>query len=72
MITKTFYVPNISCQHCVMTIKRELGALAGVRAVEPDLQSKQVSVSYETEADLARIKETLVEIGYPVAGEVTQ
>ena len=34
MERKAFSVPKISCGHCVMTIRKELGALAGVRSVE--------------------------------------
>ena len=30
MERKTFNIPKISCGHCVMTIKRELGELDGV------------------------------------------
>ncbi|NLS78037.1 MAG: heavy-metal-associated domain-containing protein [Chloroflexi bacterium] len=67
MANQTFSVPNISCNHCVMTIKRELGALKGVSSVDASAQTKQVTVGYDSEATLARVKATLEEIGYPVA-----
>ena len=67
MVTRTFSVPNISCDHCVMTIKRELGALDGVLSVEGDAEKKQILVDYESEDDLQRIIELMEEIGYPVA-----
>lgn len=69
MPTKTFSVPNISCNHCIMTIKREIGRLPGVQSVDANLPRKEVIISYRTEGDLPRIKETLAEIGYPVAAE---
>jgi copper chaperone len=71
MASKTFYVPKISCNHCVMNIKRELGALSGVSDISCDAATKKVSVSYKTDADLVKIKETLTEIGYPVEKEVS-
>lgn len=67
MASKTFLVPNISCNHCVMTIKREVGALEGVQAVEASAESKQVTVTYDADETLARVKATMEEIGYPVA-----
>ena len=67
MTSQTFSVPNISCNHCVMTIKREVGALEGVSSVEANAQTKQVTVGYDSEATLARVKALLDEIGYPVA-----
>jgi len=70
MATKTFSVPKISCNHCVMTIKRELSALSGVTGVEGDVARKQVTVTYKTDADLAKVRETMAEIGYPIEKEV--
>jgi len=70
MATKTFAVPKISCNHCVMTIKRELSALGGVTGVEGDVKRKEVTITFKTDADLAKIKETMAEIGYPIEKEV--
>jgi copper chaperone CopZ len=53
-----------------MTIKRELAALSGVSNVSGDPTTKKVSVTYQTDADLAKIKETMNEIGYPIEKEV--
>ena len=38
METKIFSIPNISCGHCVMSIKNELGELDGVKRVEDDVR----------------------------------
>ncbi|MFQ6015392.1 MAG: heavy-metal-associated domain-containing protein [Anaerolineae bacterium] len=67
MPTLVLSVPNISCDHCIMAIKRELGELSGVSQVEGDVEKKEVTVSYDTEETLAAIRSTLEEIGYPVA-----
>ncbi|MBP8857375.1 MAG: heavy-metal-associated domain-containing protein [Anaerolineaceae bacterium] len=60
-----YYVPGISCHHCVMTITNELAELDGVKSVHVDLEGKQVSVSYEPPADETAIVELLKEINYP-------
>ena len=67
MTTKTFSVPNISCGHCVMTIKRELGELAGVVSVEGDVDAKTVTVSWDAPATEDSIRSLLAEINYPAA-----
>lgn len=65
MERKTFRVPNISCHHCVMTIQRELRALAGVKQVEGEVKSQQVTVEWEPPATWDQIATTLAEINYP-------
>jgi copper ion binding protein len=67
MTGKTFDVPNISCNHCVMTIKRELGELEGVARVDADARTKTVTVEWEAPATEDSIKSLLAEINYPVA-----
>lgn len=65
MTSKMFRVPNISCGHCVMTIQREVGELAGVRAVSADEQTKVVTVEWEEPATWDQIRALLEEINYP-------
>ncbi len=67
MENKTFIAPNISCMHCVHTIKTELGELPGVTSVEAQADTKQVTVSWQAPATWDQIKAALVEIGYPAA-----
>ena len=65
MESKTFDVPNISCGHCVMTIKRELSDLAGVTSVNGDADGKTVTVAWDAPASEDGIKALLAEINYP-------
>ena len=65
MTNKTFQVPNISCNHCVMTIKRELGELEGVANVAGDAETKTVTVEWEAPTTWDSIKSLLAEINYP-------
>ena len=67
MESKTLSVPNISCGHCVMSIKKELSEMEGVAKVEGDLASKSVTLEWDAPATLEKIKDTLNEINYPVA-----
>ena len=39
-------IPNISCDHCVMTIKREVGELEGVSSVEGDTEKKDSALKF--------------------------
>ena len=60
MESKKFEVPNINCGHCVMTIKNELGDLAGVSKVEADRDSRIVTVEWSAPATWEQIKSLLV------------
>ena len=67
MSSKTFEVPNISCGHCVMTIKNEVSDLTGVQRVEADKDTRQVTVEWDNPATWEQINDLLVEINYPPA-----
>ena len=67
MAKKSFQVPNISCGHCVMTIKRELGELEGVASVTADAETRSVTVEWESPATWEGIVSLLTEINYPPA-----
>ena len=64
---ETLSVPNISCGHCVMSIKNELSEIEGVKSVEGSPEAKNIMVEFESPATLKKIKETLKEINYPAA-----
>ncbi|MDA8218922.1 MAG: cation transporter [Dehalococcoidales bacterium] len=68
METVTLHSENISCNHCVMTIKRAVGKLPGVSEVGGDPQSKNVQVTYDpSQVGVDKIKETMAEEGYPAS-----
>jgi copper chaperone len=56
---------DISCQHCAMTIQRELEAVPGVAVLSVDVPTKTVTLAYDEEAALVRAEALLDEIGYP-------
>jgi copper chaperone CopZ len=64
MEAKTFVVPNIGCDGCVRTVENEVKDIAGVQSVSGDVDSKQVTVQWDTPASWDQIKSTLTEIDY--------
>lgn len=67
MTKETFSIPAISCGHCVMSIKRELSGLAGVKSVDGNPAGKTVTVEWDEPATREKIRETLKEINYPAS-----
>ncbi len=65
MAERVVMCPDITCEHCAAAIRRELGELEGVRAVEADATTKKVVVRWEAPADWDGIQALLEEIGYP-------
>ena len=63
----TLNIPNISCGHCVNSIKNELSDLDGVQTVAGNPDSKSVTVAWDAPATLDGIKALLQEINYPAA-----
>ncbi|NLI92459.1 MAG: copper chaperone CopZ [Peptococcaceae bacterium] len=60
-------VEGMSCNHCVNSIQKAVGALEGVSKVDVDLAGKTVSVEYEKEKiTVETIKETIDDQGYEV------
>ncbi len=63
----TLKAPDISCEHCVATVKKTVGQFPGVQSVEADAETKIITLTYDpAQADLNKIEEALDEEGYPV------
>jgi copper ion binding protein len=63
----TVTAPDISCGHCVVTVKNAVGALPGVASVEADTATKRVEIDFDPgRVSLAQIEAALDEAGYPV------
>ncbi len=67
MTTITYDVPNISCGHCVHTIKMELSELDGVAKVEASESDQRVVIDFEPPATEDQLVAVLKEINYPPA-----
>jgi copper ion binding protein len=63
----TVTAPDISCGHCVATVKNAVGALPGVASVEADETTKRVEIDFDPgRVSLAQIEAALDDAGYPV------
>lgn len=67
METKTFQVPNMTCNGCVNTVKTEIEELPGVVSVDVNKPAQLVTVEWETPASWEAIKSALTEIDYAPA-----
>ena len=67
MKTVSYSVPNISCDHCVHTIKMEVSDLEGVSLVDATVDTQAVEIQYDEPASEDQIKALLTEINYPPA-----
>ena len=64
--TKEYTVPAIHCGHCAAAIKEEVSGVAGVEAVDVDLDAKLVTVRGDTLSDVA-LRGAIEEAGYETA-----
>jgi copper chaperone len=62
----TYSVPGISCGHCRTAITSEVSQVAGVSAVDVDLEAKTVTVNGAGFNDAA-VRDAIDEAGYDVA-----
>ncbi len=63
----SFAVPGVSCEHCRHAISTEVGRVAGVDAVDVDLERKVVVVRGGAFAD-DEVRAAIDEAGYDVEG----
>lgn len=64
--TVTLAVHNMTCPICPITLKKSLGKVAGVNAVQIDFDKKTVAVTYDPDkAQLASLTEATTSAGYP-------
>lgn len=64
----TLNVEGMSCEHCVHSIKSNVGELNGVGDVKVHLQEGKVDVSYDiSKVEVKDITDVIEEQGYDVA-----
>jgi copper chaperone len=60
-------VEGMSCEHCVSSITKAVGALPGIASVAVDLAAKSVTVEYDSsQTALDKIKAEIEEQGYGI------
>ena len=66
MDTVTLDIPNISCNHCVMTVKQALEGVDGVEQAKVDLDAGSAVVEYDDgRTEPAALASVVSEEGYP-------
>jgi copper chaperone len=58
-------LPDMTCGHCVATVKRTVAALDPNAQIDIDLPSHHVRI--QTQADAEQVRKALEEEGYPAA-----
>jgi len=63
-MTRTYSVPDISCDHCKRAIETEVSTVADVSSVDVDVDAKLVTV---TGGDDRGIRSAIDDAGYDIA-----
>ncbi len=64
MSVDQFRVPEISCQHCVNAITKEVSAVPGVKQVIVNLADKTVKVEHAESVAASELIKAINEAGY--------
>ena len=64
MPSATFTVVGMTCGHCVLSVKREVGAIEGVTEIEVQLGSGRLTVESEGHLDSEAVRAAVEEAGY--------
>lgn len=67
MESKTFKVPNMSCNGCVTTVRSELEEIEGVEVMDINKATQLVSVQWQQPVSWSTIEKALTEIDYAPA-----
>ncbi|WP_433786863.1 heavy-metal-associated domain-containing protein [Actinomycetospora sp. CA-101289] len=66
--TNTYTVTGMTCDHCVASVREEVGEVPGVSDVDVDLASGRVLVTSESPLDDAAVRAAVEEAGYQLEG----
>jgi copper chaperone CopZ len=64
IVTTTYSVEGMTCEHCVRAVTTELVILPGVQSVDVDLESGAVTVTSNGPLDESAVREAVDEAGY--------
>ena len=64
IVTTTYSVEGMTCEHCVRAVTTELVILPGVQSVDVDLESGAVTVTSNGPLDQSAVREAIDEAGY--------
>ena len=64
MSEATYTVTGMTCGHCADAVTDEISAIEGVRSVEVDVASGQVTVTSDTPLAIDDMRSAVTEAGY--------
>ena len=62
----TIKIKGMSCQHCVMAVKKALNGIDGVANADVDLEAGQATFDTSQPVDLEVVKERIKKAGFEV------
>ena len=66
MAERVYTVPDVSCEHCVSAITKELSQIDGVNKIDVDLKTKQVRVDAAESVPEGAIRDGIDEAGFDI------
>jgi copper chaperone CopZ len=64
MMSNDYQVTGMTCGHCEMSIREEVGEIPGVKDIQVSAQTGKLSVTAEGEIDDAKVLAAVEEAGY--------
>ncbi len=63
---KTVKIKGMSCNHCVMAVKKALGEIDGIKDLKVDLSTGEATFEETTPVDMKVIQEKIKKAGYQI------
>ncbi|KLI90475.1 heavy-metal-associated domain-containing protein (plasmid) [Glutamicibacter sp. FR1] len=64
MASNDYQVTGMTCGHCEMSIREEVGVIPGVQEIQVSAQTGKLNVTAEGEIDDAKVLAAVEEAGY--------
>ena len=66
MASTTYTVTGMTCDHCVRSVREEVGKVPGVQTVDVDLATGAVTIVSDAPVDDGAVRAAVDEAGYAV------
>lgn len=64
-MTTSIIIQNLKCGGCAHTIQTKLSEIKNITAININVEDNKVSFTYSNEADVLKVKNKLITLGYP-------
>jgi copper chaperone len=68
VVTASYAVAGMSCEHCAASVRDEVGTIAGVQRIDVDISSGRVTVTSDITLPIADVRAAVEEAGYRLVG----